>query len=801
MPCYPYFITDAYLFFSKFHRVSRPMKTPLLLSAASAMLLTFTSTQQINSSLFRPTPTTLFARAATKLPIDPKRWYQVNNADNGLDALFDGATDVSVNTGWGKVLTNFDAYYPLRNGEQLSIEQIRLYDGAGTNTDAPMTLSIITANWERIPIARFIGDKYQAWVGPNPEQPNEFSLKVPITNARYLVLNTSGSYPTEMELYGTYTAGQEPALAPQQSYPFGHTLGINGFEWDAEESVNKSAVQTVNDTRINALKSFSSMRHYMDWDKLENQPGSYTYNPTFSGSWTYDGMYERLQAEGVEVLACLQTLPKWLENTYPANGRDYSNVPAPYGRDRSDPKSYLEHARLGFQYIARYGSNKKVDPALLSVSPAVTWAGVNTVKIGLSLIRYIECNNEPDKTWKGRNGYQSAREYAANLSAFYDGHKNTLGPGVGVKNADPSVMVVMGGMSTAKTDYMRAMIDWCREFRGYRPDGSVNLCWDVMNQHLYANDVQSSQNGGASRGAAPELAGVGEQAAEFVKLSRQYAQGMPVWITEAGYDINQGSPFRAIPIGRKSVLETQADWVLRTSLLYSRVGIDRVFYFQAYDFDILNPTQFSSMGLLNEVGKTRKPAADYLYQAKNLLGNYHYKETISKDPLVDRYELEGRSAYVLTIPDERGRTGTYSLAVPKGDTIRVCTPAIGRDEMTQTLQVSQTGTITVNVSETPVFVMPVSGVVTEGKTELGSVQIYPNPAAESVKVTIENGSMSAVNVTIYDNSGRSYKQASFLKTGRVFSEQVDLSALPSGAYLLKVEQDKSSVVKKLIRTQ
>ena len=72
------------------------------------------------------------------------------------------------------------------------------------------------------------------------------------------------------------------------------------------------------------------------------------------------------------------------------------------------------------------------------------------------------------------------------------------------------------------------MIDWCREFRGYKANGQVNLCWDVINQHLYANDARSSQNGGGSRGAAPEVSGVGEQAAAFIATSHQYASGMPV---------------------------------------------------------------------------------------------------------------------------------------------------------------------------------------------------------------------------------------------------------------------------------
>lgn len=745
--------------------------------------------------------------AGTKISLDPKRWYQVNNTTSGLDGLFDGNTNESVNTGWGKILANFDAYYPLLPGEQLTIDRVRMYDGAGTNTDKPFTLFVVTANWERIPIARFTGDKYQEWVGPDPANPTAFDLKTPISNARYLVINSYGSYPTELELYGTQQAGQEPALAPLRPSSFRNKLGINGFEWNVENPEAPSALRPVDDIRVKALTAFSSMRHYMDWDKLENTPGSYTYNPTFSGSWDYDAMYERLKAENMDVLACFQTLPKWMENTYPADGRDYSNVPARYGADRSQPSSYLEHARVAFQYIARYGYNKRVDPALLSVSSEKTWAGVNEVKIGLGLIRYIECNNEPDKTWKGRNGYQSAREYAANLSAFYDGHKNTLGPGVGVKNADPAVTVVMGGMSTATTDYMRAMIDWCREFRGYRPDGSVDLCWDVMNQHLYANDAQSSQGGGGSRGAAPELAGVGDQAAAFVKLARQYAGGMPVWITETGYDVNQGSPFHAIAIGNKTVLDTQADWILRTALLYSRIGIDRVFFYQAYDDNVQNPTQFSSMGFLyDDKTKTRKPAADYLLQARKLLGNYHYREAIKPSGeagnlLIDRYEADGQLAHVLVIADERGRTGTYSLPIPKGDTVQICTPTAGKDDMTRVTQVSQTGTILVQVSETPVFVMPYSALSKEPTDALDALIVYPNPAAEYVELMVENGSTNPIDVTIFSSSGQSLQQAQFSKAGRLLKQQIDVSLLPAGIYLIRIDQGQGRITKKIIKSK
>ncbi|GAB3576390.1 hypothetical protein GCM10027578_42250 [Spirosoma luteolum] len=763
-----------------------------------------------------PAPTTT-AAASVKIPIDPKRWYQVNNVSNGLDGLFDGNVDAVVNTGWGKILTNYDAYYPLNQGETMTINQIRFYDGQGMNTDAPMTLWVITNDWKRIQIGTFVGTQYNAWVGPNPDQLTDFKVKTVVTNARYLVINTSGAYPNEMELYGSYTGGSTLRVASTKgASPLRQQFGVNAFEWDIEDA---NSPWQVDEKRVTGIKGFSAIRHYMDWEKLESIQGEYTFNPTLSGSWNYDAIYERMKAEGIDVLACLKTIPKWLENTYPEGKRDYENIPTVYGRDLSQPASYIEQARVGFQYMARYGYNKAVDPSLVKVSNRQSWAGVNTVKIGLGLIQYIECENERDKTWKGREAYQSAREYAANLSAFYDGHKNTMGPGVGVKNADPSVKVVIGGLAASSTDYVRAMIDWCKEFRGYRADGRVDLCWDVINQHLYSNDAKTSQNGGGSRGAAPELSGTGEQAAEFVSVARQYSYDMPVWITEAGYDLNQGSPFRAMPIGNKTAEQTQADWILRTALMYSRVGIDRLFFYQFHDDNAAIPTQFYSMGLMRS-DNTRKPAADFLYQTNKLLGAYTFKETLNGDPLVDRYEAtingQVQSAYMLVIPDEKGRTATYNLSVGSAGSVKLYTPKIGSDEMSVVILAAVNGVVKIPVTETPVFVIPGGSTAggrasaetapnarasAETTTEpFATLQVFPNPTVDYVELSLDSDDNRAVSVQLYDGTtGRVHKQTVFEKPGQQLRERIDLSTLPLGLYMMDVRQGNDRAVRKVIK--
>ncbi len=645
----------------------------------------------------------------TKIPVYAERWYQMANTSNGLEGLFDGNTKETVNTGWSRVLENYDAWYPIPEGEELIIKSIRFYDGKGTFKDKPMTLSVITDNWERIPVATFTGEKYNTWVGPYPESKASgdslFKLKAPIKNPRYLVINTWGSFPAEMELYGSFKKG--PSLPAEvtlnRTDKLKNAFGINAFEWDIVDGGKGSII---NEEKFRAIKNFSAIRHYVDWERIESTEGRYSFNPTASGGWDYDLIYKRLKEAEIEVLLCLKTIPKWMRATYPEGERDDENVPLRYGKDFSDPSSYIEQAKAGFQLAARYGSNSNIDPELQKdVLKGVLYPGAKksperTVERGLSLIKYIECDNERNKYWKGRKAYQTGREYAANMSAFYDGHKNSMGPGVGVKNADPDMKVVMGGLAGPNIDYVKGMIDWCKEFRGYNKDGSINLCWDVINYHTYPRDEKQK------RGVAPEVSEAAQDAAEFIRLAGNYCNGMPVWVTEIGYDTNQNSINKVIAVGEKSVLETQADWILRVSLLYVRSGVEKVFFYQAYDYNPENPGKYASMGLLNKADKSPKPAATYLNQANKLLGEYIYKETISKDPIVDRYELNGRSAYILMIPDERNRKQVYSLDLGKAESAKVYHPAIGKIKMDEEKKKTNKGKLEIEVTETPVFVIP-----------------------------------------------------------------------------------------------
>lgn len=480
--------------------------------------------------------------------------------------------------------------------------------------------------------------------------------------------------------------------------PFKHHLGINGFEWDFSDQDGSF----ISSGKMEVIRSFGTFRHYLDWEKLEAQKGRYSFSPASSGGWDYDMIYKRCKDEGIEVLTCIKNGPPWLINTYPEDKRNGDNVPAPYGLNRSLPATYLIQAKMGFQFAARYGRNKNVPVELMSVNTKPRWDNdtMNQIKTGLGYISYIECDNERDKDWRGPEAHQSAEEYAANMSAFYDGHMGRMGKNAGVKTADPSMKVVMGGLSDPNIGYVIKMIEWCKKNRGYKPDGSVNLCFDVINYHLYNNDYIAHHP--ATVGKAPELSAAAKTADAFVRMAKKYANGTEVWITESGYDLNPKSPQRAIAIGDKPAEITQADWMLRSALLYQRHGLKRSFFYMLDDVDPKSEVQYSSAGFAD--GHHKRPVADYFTQTKKLMGDFHFMKNMNTSPMVDVYGLGERKIYVLFIPDEENRKIPFRLNLGAGSSAKIYTLVPGANEMSEKTVAVTNGILNLTLTETPVFV-------------------------------------------------------------------------------------------------
>lgn len=488
--------------------------------------------------------------------------------------------------------------------------------------------------------------------------------------------------PTEPELEVPTKNDVDPITSAGTK--FRDVLGVNGFDW--EYTADNSS--QLDQGKINLINTFTGFRQYLDWDKIEPREGAFDMGH-------YDQIYQKNMELGITSLLCLQIIPGWMRKTYPEYNaadpfgslRDYT--PVPYGSDKSSPSSYSAMAKIGFQIAARYGTNKMINRSLVKTAAYES----ASPKIGQGTLKYIECSNEPDKTWRGPNAQQTPEQYAAQLSAFYDGHMGTLGADVGVKTADPEMKVVMAGIADPNPDFVKRMIEWCKVNRV--KDGKYTLCFDVINYHHYSNENWKI-------GKAPELSDVGSVADSFIRLSDTYANKTEVWVTECGFDVNPKSPQGVVSILNKSTRETQADWTLRTSLLYARKGIKRTFFFILNDVNVNDATQYASAGLI-ENGK-RRIAGDYIYQAKKLMGDYAYQSTVSNDPLVDLYTLGNGKIYVLTIPDQKNRKANYTLNLSNEvKEVTIYTPQPGADEMLAK-KVNVNGAVVINVTETPTFV-------------------------------------------------------------------------------------------------
>ena len=119
--------------------------------------------------------------------------------------------------------------------------------------------------------------------------------------------------------------------------------------------------------------------------------------------------------------------------------------------------------------------------------------------------------------------------------------------------------------------------------------------------------------------------------------------------------------------------------------------------------DVNSSTQYTSSGFINP-GGGKRPSADYVLQTNKLLGEYHYESSLKADPIVDVYALNDKKMYVLTVPDEIGRTAGYDLNLGSAKQAVIYTLAVGKNQMNSRVVDTKNGIAQLEVSETPIFV-------------------------------------------------------------------------------------------------
>ena len=557
------------------------------------------------------------------------------------------------------------------------LDSLWLFDGAGK--DEIEVLIGNPKNWQSV--LKSQTDLYNQWRSFKLKGEGEFIL---------LKVYSSQSQIGELRFFGQKVSkgkATKPtelkAIRPEKTVR--QIFGINAFVDDPLDIVFPVA---------------SSIREYHNWDWDEangdinydpTQGKEFAWSPSYVSVWDFDRYYAEAKKKGISVFPCLQG------TAFPYRGEDdFNSKPTYKDFNAAKSQSYRHFAEYVYQFAARYGCNH-LDSSLLLLRED------QKALSGLNLIAGLEVWNEPDKWWKGRKGYFHPFEFAAFLSAAYDGHEGRMGPKVGIKKADPNLPVIMGGLAETNLDYLLGIKYWS----DYNRKGDFPA--QVLNFHHYSNNA-GGQNGNASGAASPERDSLKQRLEKLVHFRNVNFPQQEIWLSEFGYDSNLKSPQGAPSIGAFSPEEVQAIWLLRTYLANAASGLDRAHLYMLRDVNAPNPNKYNSSGLRAEKWNKHAPKTSYfaLQSFLNLLGDYHFnRELTQSDESVFVYQFDsqkdGSHIWAIWLGTESAKQlFNYALKVPATSVdVYQFDPSFQWEKSTQT---SSEGTVKLKISEKPLFI-------------------------------------------------------------------------------------------------
>lgn len=500
---------------------------------------------------------------------------------------------------------------------EFRIDSFYFYDGAGRDSFEIYIGS--PGAWQSL--AKLYTDSYEKWRKVNCKG-----------SGPLLLLRFKGPQAElgELLLYGEKISSAKQKIRSKKlrsPIRLKEFIGINAFVDDPIEKVASVS---------------SLVREYHNWDwhypaelskqELKSPPAHFA--PAIAGPWDFDQYYSNMQKAGLKLYPCLQGSPPWLQAQF-----DYK--PIGPGLPADAPTSYALHSAFVYNFVARYGSQKHDLPSL-------SLAKGQPVRSGLNLIQGIETWNEPDKWWRDRKGYFHPFEYAALLSADYDGHAGALGPHFGAKQADPNLPVIMGGLAGLDTNYIEGIRLWAA-YR--RPKGDFPA--DYLNFHHYSNDA-GGQDDRAHYGVPPEDDSLRQRLENIVAYRNRVLPQQKIFLSEFGYDSNPKSIQAPAPDDSLAVLEAQANFLVRSILLAHASGIDGAFIYMFRDVNAPNPNKYMSSGLTAEKWNQHRPKPAF-YKMRSLmeiLGEYVFEaqeQNYLKELYIYRYRHPetGARAYVM----------------------------------------------------------------------------------------------------------------------------------------------------------
>lgn len=335
------------------------------------------------------------------------------------------------------------------------------------------------------------------------------------------------------------------------------------------------------------------------------------------------------------------------------------------GLDKPERWKYLAH--LYYQVAARYGHATVDESRLLTESQKLSGLGYCTV---------IEGPNEADRWWIGKDKADlSPEEHAALHSMLYDGHMNKVkenGVYFGVKNADPSLKLMLGGLayvnfdellSTGKVEWFERFFRW---FENNRKDPNYDTYpIDIIAYHDYPNTIRQQRNI-AGIGLDPETYRWYQKTKAFVEyINNRCPKPLQVDNNEFGYDRNQSSPQRAVPYSGFSSEQVAGFWTIRCMLEGWAAGLTRGVQFYFRDNNANGGGIFQSSGLTDK-SNGYKPFQMYYYMATTRAAMSGH-DFVSREVIGDMIKYQtvhretGKKGYILWHFSKQNKQTNYRL--------------------------------------------------------------------------------------------------------------------------------------------
>lgn len=632
-----------------------------------------------------------------------------------------------------------------------NITQLKAYDGYGTPTinwyagTTPFNTTLI-----RGPISLTGFNSYN-------------TQNVSANGVRYIILEqleNLSRFPSEIEVYGTaittipiVSSSIKPAVDAKQ------LLGGNGFFWEDPNNVG----------------IFTNYRLFAESQWFFNDAQKLMVSPSNSGGVNMKAQLTSFKNKGTESVIVLQKSPNFIMNeSATVHNGDYK--PIAYNiTDYNTPSNWLDIAKAYYR-IAGYLGTQQISNTDLNFNTTPRWNGdvLNVEESGLGLAKWIEILNEPDKNWSTpvTAGYYTPYTLASLLSAAYDGHQGTMSK-AGIKTADPSMKVVMGGIYKLQVEYIKAMHEWAKV---NRPDGKFPA--DAINFHHYNNNDNTGGQGTGTAAVHPEQGQLFTQMQQVVEYRNKYLPDLEIWLSEWGMSTNLGN--LKVPnlasYGTKE--DVQGAWMIRTYLSLIKLNIDKSYMYATEDEnDPNNNSLFGGVGILKHGTLEKKRSYYYVTDFINLFKNNNYKlktdlSTANVRDYVFEDVAQGKEMRFVWSPTGNETTITNYNVNITGSNITGFQFTGGTHPIN-----NYPNSNTITVTEIPRVYIYNTTALSVNENESERVVFYPNPTSGKVSINLPVQSITLLNLA-------GLELETFNLTNK--TSEIDLKNYPTGVYVLKI---------------